>query len=65
MDPEKIKRIKEYFNKLYPNRKLWILDPDSMTEAEMKETVNEIKEHAKKLKEEQDKIDKLKRIFLN
>ncbi len=58
MDLETTKILKEYLEKYYPNRKFWILDPNSQTEAEMKEIIREIKKYQKELNESRG-------IFLN
>ncbi len=58
MDLEETKKLKEYLEKIFPNKKYWVLDPNSQTEAEMQEILREIKKYKKE-------TDESKGIFLN
>ena len=54
MDLEKTKKLKQLLEENFPNRKYWIVDNSSMTEAEIIETFKEIEEFKRKQLEEQE-----------
>ncbi len=64
MDSKTLKKLKEVLEEKLPNRKFFILDPSSMSNAEIAETMREIKEYKEELQIKEN-IEKINKVFLN
>lgn len=65
MTSEDAEKLKKYLEKVFPNKKYWILDPKTQTLAEQNEILREMKQYDKEVKEEQKQILNKRGISLN